>query len=182
MGRFFIYLGILLLVIGAVVFLRFNQVAPPPPPAIETIGAGAVDTFPIDPEILNAAIRDANRIATAANGDGIAQRNWARLLLVGVFVCGALTSIAAGLQKIWKTLNRDDTILTIAIGVLGAASAIATSGAGHFTTQAEGRFACVGAIEKEVAGTITSVRGEGDASLATQYVEDMRRAVERCAA
>jgi hypothetical protein len=181
MGRFFILLGLVLLLLGGAFFFRFSQVEQPPPPAIEGIGPGAIDTVPIDPAVVNAAIDEANAIANAANAKGIDLRGWSRLLLVAVFIFGAFTSIAAGLQKIWKSLERDDTVLTIAIGVLGAASAIATSAAGHFSTQAEGRFTCVAAIEKEVAGTITSVRGERDPALAAQYVDDMRRSVQRCA-
>lgn len=181
MGRFFILLGVALLILGGAFYLSFGQIVPPLPPAIEGIGPGAIDTFPIDPEVLNAAIREANDIANAANAEGIELRSWSRGLLVAVFVFGAFTSIAAGLQKIWKTLGRDDTLLMVAIGLLGAASAVSTSAAGHSSTQAEGRFSCVAAIEKAVTGTITSVRGERDVALATQYVDDMRRSVQRCA-
>lgn len=71
MGRFFILLGVVLLLLGGAFFLSFSQVEQPPPPTIEGISPGAIDTVPIDPAVLNAAIDEANAIANAANAKGI---------------------------------------------------------------------------------------------------------------
>ncbi|RWE07700.1 MAG: hypothetical protein EOS23_26660 [Mesorhizobium sp.] len=182
MGQTLIAIGIAVIVAGVIVAFALT------PEALRTIGdftrigSGFDGALPLPPDEINKAISEANAIATSVNQATIEIKSWAQRLLMLVVLFGAGTTILAGLHKAIQWGSRASTILTLAIGLLGAAAAVSTSGAAYLNGVADTRFACVESIEKEAAKTLSSVRDESDAQAARQYLDDLLRLANRCEA
>lgn len=180
MGQALIVTGIAVLLIGLYVVFSLTPDALRIIGDFARIGSGFDGRFPLPPDEINNAISEANRIATTVNQTAIETKSWAQWLLMLVVLCGAGTTILAGLQKAIQWGQRTSTLLTLAIGLLGAASAVSTSGAGYMNGVADSRFACVEGIEQEAAKTLAAVRDETDAQAARQYLDNLLRSASRC--
>jgi hypothetical protein len=181
MGKFFMGLGVVLLLAGIGAFFVF-----PSPVGVTTdlpdAVFGANDTIAIDPDRLRAAVEAANERADTLNESGISYQTWAQRLLFLVFVAGSLIAFFAGLQKMYEDLKKKKVWLTVAIGLLGSLSAVSTYAAGYLDGQAKQSFGCISEIEKHVRKTVEDIRAESDAALADQYLGEMERKVARCPA
>lgn len=179
MSRILMALGVFLFIAGSILFfLGANTLSPSFDLPSGSLGAN--DTVAIDPERINEALAQAERRANELNTSGVAYQAWARWALFAVFVAGAAVAFLSGLQRMFDELDRRMSGLTITIGLLGSLSAVSSYAAGYFDAQAEGTFACIAVIEKEVRLSLVDIRGEPDATLAGNYLSEMRRTIQRC--
>jgi hypothetical protein len=180
MGRFLIALGFVILLLGiAYISGSFDNFSAIPEP-IDLGSLGVQGALPIPPQELTAALEEANKAADAAALEGGTRAREARGFLFAVFVIGALISILAGWKAINEKINRETAWMTLALGILGAGSAITTSGAQYVQGLADGRFTCVGSIESAARDTLVNVKAETDELAARQYLADMRRDIAQC--
>lgn len=180
MGKFLILLGVVLLLGGVALSYTFFSTSVLAVSDFPQIGSGFDDTLPIPPAEINAAITEANRIASAVNDAAISQKSLAQKLLLAVVIFGALTTIVAGIQKVKKWNAVLSTVFTVLLAILGTLSAISTSTAGYLNGVGDKRFACVDTIEMETAETIAAVRVEISADAARQYLVELTRTAQRC--
>lgn len=180
MGRLLVGLGIAILALG----LFGNELIAPvkvyDDPFFTQYGSGATGQLVIPPAELNNAVEEANLIATTVNRAGIGNASFSRILLFFVVLFGGLTALLAGIQKSTQLGKRYDVILTVTIGLLGAASAIATSGSRYLDGRADERFECVEKIEEDASSTRRLVMDETDAGAARQLLADLIRGARRC--
>ncbi|MER8948299.1 MULTISPECIES: hypothetical protein [unclassified Mesorhizobium] len=143
MGKTLIAIGIAILAIGLLVTFALTPEALRIVGDFARIGSGFDGALPLPPDEINNAISEANAIATSVNQATIETKSWAQWLLTLVVVFGAGTTVLAGLQKAIQWGPRASTLLTLAIGLLGAGAAVSTSGATYLNGVADSRFACV---------------------------------------
>ena len=183
MGRLLIALGVLV-IIGGLAWTSQRFRPPQERPAIPKIGpqmgARGLEQLPLPPDEIDRAVAKANDIADAVNASGVASQTWSDRLLLLVICFGGGVSILAGWQKAPNLQPSRKATLVFATAILGAGSAISTSGASHLDGVAEKRFVCVDRIEKAVAQTVGQVRAETDAVVARQHLADMQRDAARC--
>jgi len=179
MGRFLVVLGLVLLAGGSFLFLKFN-IESFERTGIEGIGSGFDGVLAIPPDEVNAAVDSSNLIANNAIAAAIRMERFAGLLLFAVFAIGALISMCAGIQKIRQRDAPVQHTLTVAVGLLGAASAISASGAKYLDGLAKDRYACVKTLDEEIAATIEDVRLARSELRARQALSEMKRVATRC--
>jgi hypothetical protein len=182
MGQALIAIGIAILVIGLLFAFKYPPGDLPAIGDFTRIGSGFEGRLALPPDEINKVIGEANAIATSANQAAIETRSWAQWLLMLVILFGAGTTILAGVQKAIQWGPRAVSLLTLVLGLLGAAAAVSTSAAGYLNGVADSRFACVENIEKEAAKTLAAIREESDEQAARQYLEDLLRLANRCKA
>jgi len=181
MGRILIVLGLLLLFVGGAIFLNYD-IQSVGRNAISGIGSGFDGKLVIPPDEVNTAVDSSNMIANDVVSAAIRLERFSGWLLFAVFVIGALISICAGFQKI---KDRDAPIqhaLAIAVGLLGAGSAISASGAKYLDGLAKDHYACVKTLDEEITATIEDVRLARSELRARQALSEMTRVAARCKA
>ena len=180
-GRLLIGIGLLIVVAGITWSAIGFRTTIGEPPDIRKLGTGFEGQLAVPPEEINKALAAANDIASTVNTYAVASQVWATRLLFLVICFGGGVSILAGVQKMPNLPKSRQAALVVASGLLGAGSAISTSGANYLQGVTDKRFACVDEIEKAATKTLRQARAEPDAEAARQYLSDLLRDAARCA-
>lgn len=177
MGRFLIALGLAIVVVSIWMATEFSSEAPQPL-VLDRIGSGFNSALQIPREEINQQIAVANTVADEIVEHGVTMKCRSDLALLLVIVLGGLTTMVAGLQK----LVSDGPVVgfTVALALLGSASAGATGYAKYASDASDDSFECVDALEAHVGETIAALQTETDETSARQYLTDMTRQAVRC--
>lgn len=178
MGRFFITLGMLVLLLGlGSALLSETPEAQPPTPrtqGLESLVQSGLSGAQ------RAAITEAERASDALNEAGASSRATADWLMTVVFVLGAATTITLGLQQMLPSATRWRLYFSVAIGLLGVASSVTTAGAQYLRGQADASFQCVESINREIRDAIDELRRPGASANVERTLRELAQRVERC--
>jgi len=147
---------------------------------IKSIGSAANAQYAVSRTKMNSVLDPAREVANTLVEQHAEGMRWNRRLLGLAILLSALISIAAGLQRIAKARKKSDTVLMVAIALLGAGSAITTSVAGHIESGATSDLACSRDISDRAEKTIKNLAKERNPDLALQKLAELELEVNRC--